>query len=310
MRVSSTQYHITVNSSLQENNSQLEKLMAQMASGNRLTKPSDDPITHVRISRLQREEASNTQYQSNILALSTRMSQSETVLTSMNGDLQEMRDLLVWALDGSNTEEDLAAMSANLKAFRDSIYTSTLTKDQEGNYLFSGTATRSATVALDETQPAGQRYSMGGNASKQMVQVGNGLVQPANVVLTDGATNSTNSMAYWLNQLDVAIDALEQGKTSNDAVVRTALTAGLQTIDSAMDGISERVAQLGGGQNILATLGTNLGNLSTANKIAILDYAQLDYAEAAVQLNTLQAAIKATQSAYGRVSQLSLFDAL
>lgn len=42
----------------------------------------------------------------------------------------------------------------------------------------------------------------------------------------------------------------------------------------------------------------------------MLDYSQLNYATAAVQLNTLMSAIKATQSAYGKVSQLSLFDAL
>lgn len=310
MRVSSSQYHITVNASLQTANSQLEKLMGQMASGNRLTRPSDDPISHVRIARLQREEANNAQYLDNIGALSSRMTQSETVLTNINNDFQQARDLFLWALDGGNTKDDLAAMATSLKSLRDGIYASSLTKDQEGNYLFSGTATKQATVALDATQPVGQRYSMGGNAGEQLVQVGNGIVQPANVVLTDGQTNSTQSMAHWLNQLDVAIDALGRGMTSNDPAVRADLQAGLAAIDAGMDGVSTRISQLGGRQNIIATLEGNLTNLSTANQIAVLDYAQLDYAEAAMQLNTLKAAIQATQGAYGKVSNLSLFDVL
>jgi len=92
MRVSSNQYHITVNASLQNSNTQLEKLMGQMSSGNRLTRPSDDPIAHVRISRLQREEASIAQYKDNIGALSNRMTQSETVLSSINSELDALEE--------------------------------------------------------------------------------------------------------------------------------------------------------------------------------------------------------------------------
>lgn len=302
MRVSSSQYHITVNASLQKVNSELEKLMSQMASGNRLTRPSDDPISHVRISRLQREEANIAQYLNNIGALSSRMTQSETVLSSINDDLLNARDLLVWGLDGGNTKDDLAAMSTSLKALRDGLKASTLTKDQEGNYLFSGTATKQATVEQDDSKPAGQRYSAGGNAKQQMVVVGNGIEQPANV--------SLGEMADWLNALDVGIEALEQGKTSNDPDVRTALQNALAAVDAGMDNVSTKISKLGGAQNIIATLETNWRNLSTANQISTLDYAQLDYAAASTQLSSLMAAIQATQGAYGKVSQLSLFNAL
>lgn len=302
MRVSSSQYHITVNASLQKSNSELEKLMSQMASGNRLTRPSDDPISHVRISRLQREEANIAQYLNNIGALSSRMTQSETVLSSINDDLLNARDLLVWGLDGGNTKDDLAAMSTSLKALRDGLKASTLTKDQEGNYLFSGTATKQATVEQDDSKPAGQRYSAGGNAKQQMVVVGNGIEQPANV--------SLGEMADWLNALDVGIEALEQGKTSNDPDVRTALQNALAAVDAGMDNVSTKISKLGGAQNIIATLETNWRNLSTANQISTLDYAQLDYAAASTQLSSLMAAIQATQGAYGKVSQLSLFNAL
>lgn len=308
MRVSSSQYHITVNASLQTSNSQLEKLMSQMASGNRLTRPSDDPISHVRIARLQREEANIAQYLSNIGALRSRMTQSETMLSSVNRDFASARDLLVWALDGGNTADDLQAMSTSLEALRDGLYASTLTKDQEGNYLFSGTATKTATVALTLESPpgtpvpAGQRYSAGGNAAQQMVAVGNGIEQPANVSLQE--------MAQWLNTLDEGIAALQQGQTSNDPQVRAALQAALQTMDAGIDNVSTKISKLGGAQNIIATLETNWRNLSTANQTATLDYAQLNYAQAATQLHSLMAAIEATQGAYGKVSQLSLFNVL
>jgi flagellar hook-associated protein 3 FlgL len=304
MRVSSTQYHITVNASLQNSNAQLEKLMGQMSTGNRLTRPSDDPIAHVRISRLQREEASIAQYKDNIGALSSRMSQSETIMSSINADLLSARDLLVWALDGGNSGEDLGAMATNLASLRDALYAGSLTKDQEGTYLFSGTLSKTATVLYDATAPAGSRYTVGGNAEQQQVVVGNGLTQPANVTLGD-------EMSAMLNALDKAADAIQGGTTTaNDPATRTVLLGAMGGVDTAMDQVSTKISKLGGVQNIIGTLSTDWNNLSTANKTAVLDYSQLDYSTAAVQLKTLVSAIEATQSAYGKVSKLSLFDAL
>lgn len=316
MRVSSNQYHITVNASLQKSNAQLEKLMGQMASGNRLTRPSDDPISHVRISRLQREEASIAQYRDNIGALSSRMTQNETVMSSMNADLLSARDLLVWALDGGNSSDDLKAMATSLESLRDALLAGSLTKDQEGAYMFSGTASNIPTVAkvtmldaggnpvLDAAGNPVQHYVPQGNEAQQLVVVGNGLTQPANTTLGP-------ELAGVLNVLDLAIQAIQQpAATANDPATRAALTNALNGVDTAMDQVSTKISKLGGAQNIIATLNTNWTNLSTANKTATLEYAQMDYSEGAVQLNSLMSAIQATQSAYGKVSQLSLFNAL
>lgn len=118
-------------------------------------------------------------------------------------------------------------------------------------------------------------------------------------------------MAAMLNTLDQAIEAIKGGgTTANNPATRASLQAALTGVDTGMDQVSTKISKLGGAQNIVSTLETNWGNLSTANQTAVLDYSQLNYATAAVQLNTLMSAIKATQSAYGKVSQLSLFDAL
>ena len=316
MRVSSSQFHMTVNASLQNSNAELEKLMGQMASGNRLTRPSDDPVSHVRIARLQREEASIDQYLSNIDALNSRLSYSETVMTGMDNDLLSARDLLVWALDGTNTTADLQSMATSMEALRDSLMASSLTKDQEGNYLFSGTATRTPTVVRQDVLSADgqpvlgtdgkplQAYVAGGNRGQQMVVVGNGITQPANVALGD-------ETAAVLNALQKAITAIRQdGANANQPQTRDALTQALTAVDVAKDSMGVEVSRIGGAQNIMATLESNLNNLSTANQTATLEYGQLDYAEASTRLYALTAAIQATQGAYGKVSQLSLFNVL
>jgi len=303
MRIASTQYHATMTSALQTAQSQLETVIQQMASGKKLMLPSDDPVTNVRLSRLSREEAALTQYRANIDALSTRLRQNESLLDGMTADLQQARELLVWAADGGNTSEDVQAMASSLVALRDSLFYSANSRDQEGRYMFSGTATGSATLTYDAGAAVGSRYSFTGNTGEQKVVVGNGVTQTANVTLGE--------MSALLNQLDDTIDALRApGATVNDPATRARVKGGMQSVDTAINALSAKIATLGGAQNTLATLTANHANVSLSNQQALIDLGQLDYGEAAVRLSGYSTALEATQKAYAKVSSLSLFDVI
>lgn len=303
MRIASTQYHGTMNTALQNASARAQEMLERIASGKKLSVPSDDPVTAVRLSRLTREEAALTQYRENISALSTRLQQNEALLDGMSTDLLEVRDLLVWAADGGNTPEDVAAMAGSLKSLRDSLFYTANSRDQEGRYVFSGTATNTATIAFDAAQPAGARYGWTGNAGQQQVVVGNGITQTANV--------SLDQTAALLNQLDKIIDTFDGGTASvNDPAVRAELTATLTGVDAGIDDINTLIAGLGGAQNTLRTLGDNHANVSLSNQQAGLTLGALDYSEAAVKLQGYTTALQATQKAYAKVSGLSLFDVI
>jgi len=303
MRVASTQFHATMNTALQNANTRLEGILQQMSNGLRVQKPSDDPIASVRIARLTREEAALDQYLENIGALRSRLGQNEELLDGMSRDIMQARDLMVWAADGTNTTQDLQAMSTSLIALRDSLMYSANSIDQEGRYLFSGTATATAPIAFNGAAAAGTRYSFAGNTDPQRVVVGNGVTQDANVHLQE--------MADVLNRLDLAIDALQTpGATANDPVVRTVLVGTLNGLDTGLDAVSAKIARLGGAQTTLETLETNHANVSLSNKQAMITLGQLDYGDAAVKLNGYTTAVQATQKAYAKVSALSLFDTI
>ena len=112
-------------------------------------------IAHVRLSRLEREEAAIAQYRDNIGALRSRLSTNESLLSAVNQDLLQVRDLLVWAADGANTSEDLNAMANNLVALRDSLFYTANSLDQEGRYVFSGTLSNTPTIAYDPLAAVG-----------------------------------------------------------------------------------------------------------------------------------------------------------
>jgi len=292
MRIASTQFHATMNSALQTANSGLALVMQQMASGQRVQKPSDDTIASMRLSRLSREEASMTQYQSNIDALKSRLTNNETLLDSMKQDMMQARDLLVWAADGSNTQADLQAMAGSLDSLRDSLLHTANSQDSEGRSVFSGTATDQPTIDAS--------FTYQGNAATQQVAVGAGVTVPANVSLPE--------MAALVKQLDQLSTLLKSGVTADAA--HPTVAASLTLLDSTMNSVTGKIGSLGGLQNVLSTLQDNQDAISLSNKQAALTLGQLDYGEAATRLNSYTLAVQATQKAYGRVSGLSLFNAL
>lgn len=238
MRVASSQFHATMNTALQEATAKVAKVIQQMATGQRMLYPSDDPIRSVRISRLTREEAALRQYRDNIEALKSRLQQNEAVLEGMSADLMQIRDLLVWAADGVNTSDDLNAMARALESLRDSLFYSSNIKDQEGRYMFSGTLTATPALEYDAMAAVGARYSFAGNTVEQRVMVGNGITQSANVSLPE--------MATLLNLLDSAIDALgTPGVSINDPAVRGKVTAALDGVDVGLGAITGKIATLG-----------------------------------------------------------------
>ena len=303
MRVASSQYQTMINVSIQQNQERINYLTQQMSSGLRIQLPSDDPIGNVRISRLTREQAMITQYKDNISSVQTRLLKNENYLSSMVADMGQARDLLVWAADGSNAPSDLKAMTESLRAMRDSVvYTSNL-KDQEGRYMFSGTATDALAITYDASAPAGSRYSYTGNTETQTVVVGNGITQAANV--------DVSKLESWLNKIDQTIETLSApGLNPADPAVRAVVTTALDGTDEGMELLSGKIAIFGGAQNILSTLDNNLDNVSLSNNTALLDLKKADIGAAAIDLTGYQTALEATYKAYSKVGSLSLFDLL
>ncbi|WP_300757600.1 flagellar hook-associated protein FlgL, partial [Janthinobacterium sp.] len=297
------QYQSLITNSLQQNQARIDQLTQQLASGSRIQLPSDDPIGNVRISRLTREQAMVTQYKDNIATVKVRLLKNENYLSSMVNDMGQARDLLVWAADGSNTPDDLKSMSQSLVSMRDSVLYTANMKDQEGRYMFSGTASDQPAIQFDANAAIGSRYTYIGNTDSQVVVVGNGVTQAANV--------DVKGVQDWLNKIDQVITALNApGANANDPATHAAVASGLDATDAGTDFLSNKIAILGGSQNILTTLDNNLSNVSLSNDSALNDLKQTDVAATTIDLNGYQTALQATYKTYAKVGNLSLFDVL
>lgn len=302
MRVASNQFQTILLNSLSRNQNGLNRVNQQMSNLSRILVPSDDPISTVRMSRLEREEAAIGQYLNNIQAVQIRMQKDESYMRGMGGDLNEARDLLVAVRDGSNTPADLKARVIPMEALRDSIFFTSNTKDQEGRYIFSGTASNTQAITYNPAAAVGSRYTFSGNTQQQLVLVGNGITQPAN--------SDVSNVEIILNQLDAAIDALANATSAADPVLQNTLKIALDGTDVAIDLVAGKVARFGGSQNIMATLEEGHNNVSLSNRNALIDLNELDVGVAATELESYTTALEASYKVFSTISKLSLLDAI
>lgn len=304
MRVTNSQITSMMHNSMNASSAELGKLMQQMATSKRILLPSDDPIASVRVLRIQREEASLQQYAKNIANVSGSLSTQEANLKSTSDAMLNVRDLLLWAANGSNTSEDLAAMAGELSIIEDTLFSFANVRDEEGRYLFSGTLSDTPALAFDA---ATQTYSLTGNDKHRQAAVANGVLVDENVT----AASVFGTGVDMLNELRGLINTLQDpALDASDPAVRQQIVDALAALDDTHGRVLGSITELGGRQNALSLLTDSNEDVSLVNQKIEGELSQLDYAGATISLNNYQLALGATQKTYLKINEMSLFSLL
>ncbi|MGE4407826.1 flagellar hook-associated protein FlgL [Pseudomonas sp.] len=302
MRISNAQITAMMHGSMNVSSEKLGKLMQQMASGERMLLPSDDPISAVRVLRIQREEASLTQYRTNIANVSGNLSKQEANLKAASDTMLSVRDLLLWGANGSNTDEDLAAIANELKSLEATLLSFANVRDEEGRYLFSGTRTNQPAIEL-----VAGTYQLRGNDQYRQAAVANGVLIEENVT----AAQVFGTDVGMLNDLHALVQMLEDpALDASDPAVRAQIVASMDSLDATHGRLLGAVTDLGGRQNTLTLLGSSNEDVSLVNQKIEGELSKLDYAGASIDLNNYQLSLQATQKTYLKINGLSLFGML
>ncbi|MED5607186.1 flagellar hook-associated protein FlgL [Pseudomonas sp. JH-2] len=304
MRITNSQSTAILLDSMSRNTEKMSQLMQQMSSSNRIQHPSDDPIAAVRILRIQRSEASLAQYGSNIAGVSSNLSIQETNLQSTSDTLLDIRDLLLWAANGSNAKEQLGAMAGELSNLEKTLVSYLNVKDEEGRYLFSGTLTDQPAVTYDA---ASGTYSASGNDKTRQAVVANGVMVDENVAIRPLFGNGMD----LLNGLHALVAKLQDpALDSSDPAIQQSIAATIDQLDDSHGKLLAAITDLGGRQNTLTLLDNSNQDISLVNQKVEGDLSALDYGKASIDLGNYKLALQATQKTYLTVNGLSLFSLL
>lgn len=304
MRTTNAQVTAIMSNSMNKSSVQLAKLMQQMGSNKRIQLPSDDPIASVRVLRIQREEASIKQYTTNIANVASNLSIQETNLTSTSDTMLNVRDLLLWASNGSNTGEDLAAIANELESLEKTILSFANVRDEEGRYLFAGTLSDKPAIEFD---PVTDAYSVIGNDKHREAAVANGVLVPENVT----AEEIFGTNMDMLNDIHELVTMLKDPLLdASDPLVKAKINDTINQLDLTHSGVLTAITDLGGRQNTLSLLGESNSQVSLANQKIEGELSTLDYAKASIDLANYQLSLQATQKTYIKINGLSLFSLL
>lgn len=130
-------------------NSQAEwmKFGEQMSTGKRVINPSDDPIAASQAVVLSQAQAQNSQYTLARSFATQKVSLEENVLSQVTTAIQTAQEKIVYAANGTLSDDDRASLATDLQGIRDQLMNLANSTDGNGRYIFGGYKTESAPFA-------------------------------------------------------------------------------------------------------------------------------------------------------------------
>lgn len=292
MRVSTGQIQRVMIQSMEQSGADYGKLLQQMATGNRLLKPSDDPLATVRLQGIDKELGALSQYEKNAEQVKSRLGQEETQIDAMKDTLLRLRDMAVQAGNGAYSQADRQALTQEMESLKDTLLSLANGRNEEGHYLFSGSKTD--TPAIVEDPPGTFTYQ--GDDYQRQVAIANGVTIAAN-------DSAEKLLGNTLQEVHDFIHVLKTESGDISAQVGNMLTA----MDTGIGNVTRTLTDLGGRINGLEQVVAAHGEMQVFGQGLHNDLSALDYGEAAMNMQQMLLALQSTQQAYVNVNKLSLF---
>jgi flagellar hook-associated protein 3 FlgL len=285
MIMDSTLYNI------QSNQSRLEQLQAQLTSGSRITKPSDDPIGAARALNLQDGIAQSQQYQRNIDQAKSWMNTTDAALDAVTQATQRARELAIQAANGTLSPSERTAISSEVTQLQQHVVD--LSRSKYGAYyLFSGTATSAPGYTTPTPSPGGYQ----GNSAQVMREVAPGTSIGVNVDATS-----------TFDPLFTALQTLQSGLSSGTT---TTIQNSVTQLDTALDAVNISRAQTGAKVNRLDFLQTRQSSVEVNLTGLLSTTKDVDMAQAITNFTMAQNVYQASLKAGAQALQPSLLDYL
>jgi flagellar hook-associated protein 3 FlgL len=280
---------------LQQNQQQINSDLQQVASGQSVTVPSDDPAAAAMLVRNAGQTAAVDQYLRSSSSVQGELQNADSTLSSVVTALQRVISLGVEGANGTLNSTDRQAIASEVQGIQSELL-SLANLSYQGNFVFAGTATQSPPYVLDASAPSGVRYV--GNAVTNRVTVGNDFSLQTNLPGSQLFSASGSDMFQAVHDL---ITGLQSG---------TGIDAAMSSIKSAYDQINTQRVFYGNGVNQLNAQQSDLNSETTQLAQEQTTLGGTDMAAAISNLTNLQTSRQATLAAMGKVGQSSLFDYL
>lgn len=166
-RISTNQMHQGAIDAMSKQHSKLSRTQQQVATGQRIFKPSEDPVAASRVVNLKDTLSSIEQQQSNINSARARITLAEGVLNNVVESMHRVRELTIQANNDSQNESTRLFIADEIKQIQESVLDLANTRDSNNEYLFAGSLTRFQPFSRNESG----NFEYNGDESHREVQI-------------------------------------------------------------------------------------------------------------------------------------------
>lgn len=305
MRISTaTSYDMSV-ANLQRRQQSLSDAQIQLTSGKRVLKPSDDPAAAAAAERALAAMTRSESQQRALDAARIGTQLGESALGDAGGILQQARDLMVNAGNGTFTDQDRITLAQNLQGLRNDLLAVANRTDGNGRYLFGGQGSDGQPM-IDA--PGGVTY--------------NGIAGRMQAATGEAMQLSMDGQAVWLKAPDPAnpgvtlsvFDTLDKAiaelKTTGrtGAQVAQTVTDGIAGIDISSANVASWRSAAGEALNRADSVGDRLSQAKLDAQTQRSDAEDLDMVEAVSSFQAKQTGYDAALKTYSMVQRMTLFD--
>jgi len=307
MRITSAYAFESSLSNLQRRQSQLSETQQQLTSGKRVLRASDDPSAAATAERA-RAATARTDAQLRALGASRHaMELTEGALGDAGEMLQQARELLIGAGNGSYNDADRSTLAASLESLRGDLLAVANRKDGTGRYLFGGQGSdsmplRDAPGGVVYDGSAGQLNAAAGESTPLAVDGRAVWLQ-----IPDPANPGVNLSVF--DMLDTAVAELRTTGRTPAQIAQTVAT-GIGRVDASMNNLSSWRGRVGESLNRADGIENRLGRLRLDSERERVGAEDLDMVEAISDFQNKQSGYDAALKSYSMVQRMTLFDYL
>jgi flagellar hook-associated protein 3 FlgL len=306
MKISTSHLYDSAITQMNRQQSNVAEMQAKLASGKSLVKPSDDAEKATLIQRLNSAMQRQDVYDLSLNRADSRLRMEETALSSAQSMLQRIRELAIQGSNGGLSGTDRTIIANEVSNLRDALFSIANTQDENGNYIFSGTAVK--TPAFSKNTDGVIAYN--GDQNQTSVDISeyrqveiNRVGDSAFSSVSRANNEGEDSNISFFQVISDFSEALESGE---EAV----LSQGLSEISTLTDDMAYSLADVGSRMNTVDSQRDILADTKLRFQELLSNAEDLDYATAVTKLSAQMLSLEAAQASFAKISQLNLFNYL
>ena len=281
---------------------QAEGLQADLSTGQKISRSSDDPVGASRMRQLQRADSLSQIDVTNAAKATADLQLTDGAVGSLADYIGRLKELTTQAANGTMTPAARAGIGTEIEAIRGNIIQLANSRDSAGNALFGG-------------QSAGDAYSVDAAGNATYI----GTATAASLPLGDGqnvtrAMTGPELLSFSVNgqptdllaSLKTLADALKAGGSGVTQAMQDGLGAldqGLNAVTTAQTVIGSRLSWI----DLTTERRTTMSEMRTSEEN---DVGGTDIASTVAKLQETMTVLQASQASFTKLAGMSLFELL